>query len=317
MMAQAYMPPKKDKTQEAKSPPLTPQERARGINYAFGRPNSYPLFWLQRAAISSKAEHSPFSGELSGEMTHLSTDPQWVAEPFEIRIEGNFPSSNLNDLKIHGRFDHRNQNPTESVALSIGAYEVGPRLFSESPEVTFGILKAVGNLDLKASYAQGIVELKNHSLFKNISYQIESNQKEVKDILVGATNDIQVVTVDAKINGPWDTLSMAVTSNLGDAVEKAFRKQIQIRIEKAQRELREYVEKQIAGEKTRLEAELAKITGQVTSAVSQAQNQANQLKSQSEGNAQATQKNAEKKARQDLEKAGNKAMEDLKKRLKF
>ena len=315
---ESYMPPpKKASGESAVKPQLKPRERARGVNYAFGRPNSYPLFWLKLAKISSRAENSPFAGELEGSLSDLSSAPELVSRPTLLSVNGDFPGREIRNLKMEITFDHRTANPRQNLVLEIGAFAVGAAHFVQSDSVTFGMNKATGQLQVKGTLQEGQIELSTGTEFENIDYAISASHPEVASILKGVSQDLPAIRLQADIKGPWDDLSLHMQSNLGDAIVSGFRRQIQERVEKARQQLALFIEQRVTEERKKLQDQIQLLEQQLNLALQQAQSEANKAKDEVQTQAAKAQNQAQNAARQELENAGKKALEDLKKKFKF
>ena len=265
-MGRAYMPPKKTAEEKAaaKSEDFLPRPRGAGRNIRFPITKGYPLFWLQKAKISSEVSDSnEYSGNISGEITNISTSPSAIKDPARIHVLGDFPKQQIQGLDFDAMIDHRTDLPKETVDLKIASYPVGSQKLSNSNDVTFNIADSKGALALNAIQQQKNVTMKIKNDFSSVKYEVDAKSSLVKEILQGVANDVSQIYVQADAKGSWSDLGWHIKSNLGDAIVQAFKKQIDAKIQEAKAKIKLLVDEKIGAEKKKLEAEYQKIKGQV------------------------------------------------------
>lgn len=331
MKARDYMPPQKTAEEKAAFKAPIPRERHEGRNYKFGRPNSYPLFWLKNAAISSKATPgADWSGNLVGSLKNVTDDPPTLGRPTTAQFKGDFPKQELMGVDGLVTIDHVTDRPVEKLNLKVASYPVIGQKLVESPDVNLGFNQAQASTELNATLAGGEIDLSINGAFQkkgpgpNVdpsgggqvpsSFLVaEAKQPILNDILKGAFADIPRVTLNAAVKGPWDALRFNINSNLGSELQRAFDKQIQIKIAEARAKLQALVDEQVGKQKERLNAEYAKIKSQLDSVVKSKQDEINKFKNSIETAKNDALKNQSKR----LENEGKKALDQLKGKLKF
>ena len=122
--AREYMPPKKTPEQKAEFAKPKPRERSEGRTYKFGKPKAYPMFWLKKAAISSKESPDGPSGDITGELKNLTDDPPMLGLPTTLSFSGRFPHSQIEGVKGLVTIDHRTDEPVESLELTVASFPV-------------------------------------------------------------------------------------------------------------------------------------------------------------------------------------------------
>lgn len=312
--AREYMPPKKTAEQKAEYAAPKPHEREKGRNYKFGTPNSYPLFWLKKAAISSKVTPgAEWSGDLTGMIENVTDDPPVLGRPTTASFQGEFPKQNLSGIAGKLTIDHVTDVPVESLALKIGGFPVTGQQLSNSEDVKFGFESAHGGTNVDVQLKGGELAIKSASVFDNIAYNVDAKQPILADILKGAVKDVPKVTVDAAVTGSWSSLNFNIDSNLGSELAGAFGRQIQAKITEARAKLENLVNEQVGKERAKLQAEFDKAQGQVQAAIKSKEEEINKYKNQIE-QAKNEAINSQKKK---LEGEGQKALEGLKKKFGF
>ncbi len=351
-MGRKYMPTKK--AEGEKPPPLTPHERANGKNYRFGRPNSYPLFWLKRAQLTSKAENSPFGGEIDGVLKDATSDPVSLGRPTQITFKGDFPGQGIRQVNSQIILDHTKEEARDWFKVGVGSFPISGRSLVESPDVKFGFAKAAGATEVTGELKGGIVNLMSDTKFGQINYLVESPNRDVVDILKGVAQDIPLVTLTAGVQGPFTDLRWDIRSNLAGALQKAFEKQIQAKIEEAKKKLEAFVKGEIEKYRGQLQAEFDKVKGEIEREIAKVKGEAEKAKQMAEGRVQQARdtvgqeekrkveaklaeerkkaeaqtaeerRKAEAKAAEERKKAekkaqdeGQKALDELKKKIKF
>ena len=313
--ARQYIPPKKTTAQKAEdeSKKLKPEQRAKGKNYAFGRPHSYPLFWLQKAALSSKASDSEFSGNMKGELKNLTNDQDLAGAATTLSFQGDFPKQEF--FGVHGllTIDHRGDDPLESLDLGIDTIKVANKDLLKSNDVQIGFKSAEANSKFKIELKGENVNLASQTEFQKIDYNIAAKQSVLDDLLKKAFHDIPKVGVQASASGPWSALKFNIDTNVAHDLQSAFQKQIQAKISEAQAQLKALIDSKIGGERAKLMSQVSDEQNKIKGELGAKQAEIDKAKTQvTDGQSKAG--NTQKKAVEDL---GKKKLDDLKKQFGF
>lgn len=248
-LAREYMPPpKKDRQKDV----ITPRERQVGKNFKFRITKGYPLLWIQKANINSKASADGFSGSIGGEILNISDDPKSVAQPMEAKLSGEFPKSQMYDVLIHAVVDHRTANAKEFGTIKIGAFPIKDVKLSESKDVTYGFQNATGASTLKVELLDEGVSLNFDATFDKIAYLIDAKSAKVKEILTGISNGLGALTLSGSATGTWSNLNLDLNSNLGNKLQEALKAEVSKQVAELKLKLRAEVNKRIEGEKEKL-----------------------------------------------------------------
>jgi hypothetical protein len=100
----------------------------------------------------------------------------------------------------------------------------------------------------------------------------------VRDIVSGAINSVTSVNLNARVSGTWSHLDWDLSTNLGDELEKGFRKQIQVKIDEARARLRAMVDERIAIERKKLMDHYAEIEKSLKSQLAAKQAEVDKLR---------------------------------------
>lgn len=313
--ARTYMPPKKSAEEKAQFEPPKPHERVAGRNYKFGRPNSYPLFWLQKAEISSKAGASEWSGDLDGKLQDLTDDPPAIGKPTVLTFHGDFPKKDMNNVFGEALIDHTTDAPLERLTLQVGAFKVKGQELVNSPEVQLGFNDAVGGSKLKLELQQENVTLETDTSFDKINYMTGAKSKLVKEMLDNILKSVPTVTVAAAAKGPWSNLDFSFDTNLGRELQRGFEREIQAKISEARAKIRALIDEKIGAEKAKLQAQFKQIEAKLKGELAGKQGEVDSSKKQLEEAKAKALKDQGKK----LEAEGKKHLDKLikGKKLKF
>jgi len=314
-LSRQYMPSKKAKTEDSKPSraALKPPRRGEGVNYEFGKPNSYPHFWLQKAVISSKAGASPFGGNLEGQLLDFTTNPAMIGRPAVAFARGNFPNQQMSDVEGRVTFDHTGEIPSETVRATIGTYPVANQLFSESDDLKFGFNKANAGAGVTANFKGEQFAITFDTDYRQVDYRVEAQSKLLESTLRGIVKDIPAVKVQAKLTGTWDTIAFGIDSNLAGALQQGFSKQLQAKVAEARQKIDSLVQEKVGAQKAALTKQFddnrAKILGQVD----ERRKQAEAVQQQAQGKLTQAQNQANAAA----EAAKQKALGEARKKLPF
>ncbi len=317
-MVEKYMPPNLINKKNNETEIIQPHPREKGISYEFGRPNSYPLFWIKRTAISSQAGATPQSGNIRGEILDITSNQAVIGRPTVATINGNFPAMQIQDVLIKATLDNRKPESEVNFLMKVGSYPVEGKELVQSPDVQIAFKKASGSLDLKGS----LIALRNFSMdmetrFTNVDYQVAAKEPILADILKGVFAGIPVVNLTADAKGVLPDINMNLNSNLGPEIGKGLQKQIQAKIDEARKKIEAYVNEEIGKQKAQVEAQIAQARAQLDGEVKKAQAQLDKQKKDAEAKVDVAKKDAENQGKKKLEEEGKKAVDELKKKFGF
>ena len=315
VMAREYMPPKKtaeDKAQE-KSAQVAPQKRSGGRNFKFPKKKAYPLFWLQKASISSREGTSEFSGNVSGEIKNATTQPILLGKPMTVDIEGDFPKKGIMGFKTNIVVDHTTDSPYEKLETTIQEYPLGSQKLSDSQDVKLIINEAKGSMKLNGISRDEKIHFLVKNKFTDVKYDIDSKSGLVKDVLTNVTTGMPALLVSADASGPWDGLKWKIKSNLGNELSKGFKRELKAKVDEAKKKLNSFVNDKIKGKKDKLTGKFNNIKGGIDKQVNAKKKDLNKAKNQAKNNMNKKKKSSNKGVKKEAKKAEKK----LKKLLGF
>lgn len=326
-LARKYLPPNiLNKKSDPTDVQIQPRARASGISYEFGRPNSYPFFWLKKAALSSVANaENPYIGNLKGELTNVSSSQPLTGKPIAASLTGNFPALNISGIDVRLTVDHVRPPFKELFSAAIGAYPLEKKLFLSDNNAEVGFSKAQGKSAVEAKFQDDIFSIDLQNKYTNVDFIVSSPNKDLDTVLKDIFKEISFIDLNANGEGRFPNVPLSISSNLGPEIVKGLQKQIQAKIDEAREKIKKAVDEAVAKEKQKLEADLNKMKNQIDSEVKKVKAQADAAKKQAEKQVDDTKKQAESSAKKQAEDQvkkvlGNdadKKIEDLKKKFKF
>lgn len=318
-MADKYMPPNlKKKNKDEPDEEIQPHPRAKGVSYEFGRPNSYPLFWIKKMLVSSQAGSSPQAGNIEGSITDITSNQVLTGKPTVATLKGGFPTDEIKDFKLTLSLNNTKTLSEILFDLGVGSYPVNGRPVVQSPDVNLSFAKAAASLTAKGK----LIGLKDFSFnltnsLNQVKFDVQAQNPTVGEILKGIFDGIPVVNVNADISGTLPDFKADINSNLGPEIQKGFEKQVQKKIDEARAKIQAFVNDAVGKEKAKLEAEVAKFKSQLDGELKKVEAQLNAQKAQAEAKVNESKKRAEDQAKQSLQNEAQKAAEELKKKLGF
>ncbi|MCB0369822.1 MAG: TIGR03545 family protein [Bdellovibrionales bacterium] len=329
-----YAPPnltKKDSTKPEVE--IQPRPRENGTIYEFGRPNSYPLFWVKKTIITShfqnNANPAEAMGNIKGQITDITSNQALLGRPTIATIAGDFPAQKVSGLNAKLVIDNTQANSMITLGLQIAQFPIESKQLVDSEEVNIGFNKAQGSLIGKfelVNYTQATLNLKND--FSQIDYAVTAKNKDVEEILKNVFNQATTTNLLASGSGKLPSFDLNIQSNLGAKIQQAFEKQIQAKIDEARKKIqamvnaeiakqKELIEKQVNAFKSQTEGQIQKAQTEAESQKKLAESKINEARNDFNRRIEAERKKVENDSKKKLEEEAKKAAEELKKKLGF
>jgi uncharacterized protein (TIGR03545 family) len=304
-LAKEYIPEKKQEE------PLIPPPRKVGKNYEFPILKGYPLFWLKKAAISSKGTKDTYSGEITGSLTNVTSHPKMIKIPLKLAFDGDFPGLNIRG--VHGLItvDHTQAVAKQSADFSIKAFLIPEKLFVNSDKMKFGISNATGATQIKASLTNNEVDMRWESQILKPSYIVETHSKLAKEMLTNILNGIPTITINGSASGAFKNLNLNINSNLGDELGAGLKREVGAKVTEAKVKIEKMIDEKINGPKNQLMSQLGgnqNLIAQLKNVEGLYKNNEDKIKSEIE----KFKKNGQSKALDGLKDKGKKLFKGLK-----
>jgi uncharacterized protein (TIGR03545 family) len=245
-LAKEYLPEKKEKEE------VIPPKRSEGKSYQFPVTTGYPLFWLKKAAISSKGTADSYSGNVSGVLTDVTTHPKQIKKPVVLNLQGDFPSAKIMGVKAVLTADFTRDVGRQSALIQVNSFGVPEKMFVNDEKMKFGFLNAIGSSTITASLEAEKVNMTWVSALTQPKFLIETKNKLAHEILTNVVNGIPVINLNGTATGTFANLNMDIKSNLGTELAQGFSREIGAKLTEAQEKLTAMVDEKINQPKANL-----------------------------------------------------------------
>lgn len=246
-LAEQYLPEKK-KEEDV----VVPRKRSEGKNYQFPVTTGYPLFWLKRAAISSRGTAESYSGQVSGELTNVTTSPKQIGKPIVLDLRGDFPGVKVMGVKALITADFTQDEGQQSALLEVASFKVPEKLFVNSDKLKFGFMDADGSTTFSAKLRGKTIDVSWTSALNRPKFLVETSNKIAKEMLTNIVNGIPTITIDGQATGPFSSLSMSINSNLGTELSEGFKRELGAKVAQAQTKIQSLIDDKINRPKEQL-----------------------------------------------------------------
>ena len=247
-LAKQYIPEKKEKDV------VLPPKRAEGKNYDFPITTGYPLFWLKRAALSSKGTADSYTGKVSGELTNVTTSPKAIGKPIVLDMRGDFPGVKVMGVQALVTVDFTKAVGEQTALIKVGSFIVPEKMFVDDEKMKFGFQNAVGSSTVRIKMVQEEISMSWDSILNQPKFVIESKTKLAQEMLTNIMNSITAITINGSATGSFKNLDMHISSNLGDELGNGFKREIGNKIADAQNKIQSLVDDKIMKPKNDLMA---------------------------------------------------------------
>lgn len=263
-LAKAYIPERSQKS-DTEKPDFVPHPRGSGRTYKFPVTKGYPLVWLKKAEISSKSSENGFTGDFTGQLLNLTSDPQMINVPTIIELSGNAPKQELRDISIKIVLDYRGEQGHANMDLLVGSHPFPEQTFASGGEVDFSLLASQASLRTQASFTGSDLKARIDEVIKNPKFKTDARSPLVSDALKTATNKIKQLDMKITLEGNFSHQKIGIDSNLGTELASGLQQHLKLKLDQARDQLKKYLDGRIGGERARLTSEYTKIENSLNS----------------------------------------------------
>ncbi|NUM58949.1 MAG: TIGR03545 family protein [Bdellovibrionaceae bacterium] len=338
-----YAPPNLlKKNKEEPEIQIQPKPREKGVVYEFGKPNSYPLFWIKKTLVTSRFVMNsmtpdsslPLSsfhqmGNIKGEIENITSNQSLIGKPTIATLSGDFPAEEILGFKTQLTIDNTKKDSQIDLNLTVDSYPLSQKELINSEEIQLSFDKAKGSLKSQLhllNYKNLTLKVENE--FREIDYAVQAKNKDVESILKNVFSTAKTTNLIASGKGILPSVDLDIESDLGGKIQKGFEKEIQAKIDEARKKIKalvdaeiekqkEAIEKQVKIFKDQIQSEIQKLQVQAEGQKKLAENKTEEAKKDFERKAEAEKKKAENEAKKKVESELKKSAEDLKKKLGF
>lgn len=309
-VAKDYIPKKKAK-EESPQAAVVPPKRGQGVNVRYPITVGYPLFWLKKAMISSKSyKENPYSGDIQGELTNVTTAPAYIKKPAVLKVEGGFPYQNIDGIKAVLIADHTGDVAKESFDIKVASMPVTNIELSGSKDFGLDITEAKGVLNFNGKLQENRIQVLFENYLKEPKFHLEAKDKNVRNLMSKVFDSLPFVSINGSFSGQWGDLSMHIRSNLGDEITKGVKREIQAKVDEAKTQIEDYVKNRIGAQKAKVKDKVDSIKNGLEGKLEKQKKQVQSKVDEAKGQLKEGQNAQKKKSKEDLKKG-------LKKLFKF
>lgn len=261
-LAREYMPPKKDAAKK-QSEKLIPPTRGEGINYRFPITTGYPTWWLKKMALTSSGKGGDYSGELTGSLNDVSSDPHITKKPTTLKITGDFPRQNIMGIQLGVNLDHTKEPAKDQLSIKVASAPVKEIAFSKSEKLKVALGDGSARNEFDVNIVADSVNLAYAATIDSPNWIVESPKKEIKENITPILTSIKSVNLAAKAQGTWDDLKWSLRSNIGPEIAKGVKNQINAKVAEAKAKVEKIVKEKVEPQKEKIKKEIAKVQSEI------------------------------------------------------
>jgi len=255
--AKAYLPDRSEK-EKSGGPEFVPHPRGSGRTYKFPITTGYPLVWLKKAELSSKASPEGFTGDFSGKVMNITTDPNLIKLPASLDISGDAPKQDIRDIKLKLVLDYRDDKGNADLNLAIGSHPLPEQVFTSGGDVEFAMLPSQANLKATAQFTGSELRARIEETVKDPQFKTGAKSVLVAEALQSAAKRIKQLDMKIDLVGSFTHQKIGLDSNLGSELASGFQTHLKGKVDQARTKLKSFVDGRVAGEKSRLTGEYSK-----------------------------------------------------------
>lgn len=301
-LAKQYIPEKKEKEEE-----VIPKKRSEGKNYDFPITTGYPLFWLKRAALSSTGTAETYSGNVSGELTNVTTSPKQIKKPIVLDMRGDFPGVKVMGVQAKITADFTQAVGKQSALIQVKSFAAPEKMFVENDKLRFGFTEATGTSTITAQLIENNISMDWIAALNQPKFEVASKNKVATEMLTNIVNNIPTINIKGDVKGTFTKFDMNISSNLGDEIGTGFKRELSAKLTQAQDKIQALVDEKINKPKQQLMSQL----GGNTSNLNQLNN-IGELYKKNEGRIKEEIEKLKKGGTGDLKEKGKKLLKGIK-----
>ncbi len=277
-LGRSYLPPGLDPLRN----PGPKRLRMAGTTIAFPKLNAYPTFLLRQGKVGFQFGGDTTGGAFSAAVQGLTSEPALYGRPTVFTAQGSLKGTNPLTLQLGGLLNHVKAVPLDSVQASVGGL---PLPAFNLPGLPFRLDPGRGHATLQ--FALEGDRLRGHwgvastNLTSGLSDSARGKPLDKLQSLVGQVlGNVKSLTLDANISGTVSRPSIAISSNVGDALAGGIRQVLGEQVAKAEARVKEEVDKQISQGIAAAQQQVSAVTQDLGKKVGLQSDQINQVETE-------------------------------------
>ncbi len=321
-LAEKYLPPKYAKIVAGKKEEsevdtsIQPHPRTSGVTYEFPVKNGYPLFWIQKIAVSSKSNKQADYGDFSGSISNITSNQNQIGRPTTAKIEGDFNKLNFKGIELNAVLNNMEKQSIIEFNFTVNSYPLNNLQLLQSKDGSISIPVTDSKLTVGAKVV-GLKEfdVKLNNTFSDVKFAISSEDKTIDEILKSSLGSISKFDLQATAKGELQNLAIDIRSSLAGDLEKSFQSLLQNKINEANAQLQKSITLEVEKARAQLTSQVDSIKNQASGELKKVQSQIDEQKALAETKIAQAKKDTEDQAKKKLQGDAQKQLEEAKKKL--
>ena len=225
--------------------------RYEGRNYRFSDKYDLPGLWIKNIELSGTTQNDI---DLSGQVTHLSSNQQLAGEPVRIMLSGE--DENAVSLTVNGELNYLGEEPKESINVAYEGFTLSKARLSPSQLLPYELESGKGELVVSMDIIDRRINSEIDYRAHDISFDFAAAgapKNKVESLIrtaISSTDEISATALVDNVNGP---LRVRLRSNVDDLFLNTLRSTITAEVENAKRKIRSEVENRVNDKKQEVE----------------------------------------------------------------
>jgi uncharacterized protein (TIGR03545 family) len=263
--------------------------RRAGTTYEFPRERSYPQFLLERGEADLVVGGTNVaSGAYRAWVRGATSEPAVYGRPLRFAAERT-AQAGLRELAVGGSADRTGAVPRDSVAARVGGVSLPEvALNAVGARLVLGVGTVSLSLQRSGDALAGWWRLEADSVRwartgdSTPAAPRPGTREWAEDLVWRAVSALRHVTIEAQLSGAVTGPRFTLSSNVGDEVSASLRRALGAEIERAEREVRAEVDRQVDAQAAQARARLARLESGVQARVAGYQEQLGQAQAELE-----------------------------------
>jgi uncharacterized protein (TIGR03545 family) len=231
--------------------------RAEGTTFDFREGAEYPSFLLQEGNLGlTIAGDGPAAGDYTARVRGLTTSPAILGLPMEIEIERTESAQGPRSITLSAVLDHTSELLRDSVTLSLAGIglpdvelgAIGGSLELGQGDATLSVRRTGEQIEARLSWRSDQLSWIRQGAPVTMAADLTSlrgSPEWAQDLVWRTLAGVGSIELDMALSGTFQSPSLSVESNLGEAVAASFQRELGAEIQAAELRLRQEVDARI------------------------------------------------------------------------
>lgn len=238
--------------------------RLDGTTVEFPRLAEYPRFLLKQGDVDLTVG-GPVPGKLQATAGGITSQPALIGVPATVGIAGTLGAERQVGVQVAAMARHFGNNPKDSLAARLTGVSLPTIRF---PNLPFGVNPGASTLSASFSLAGDRLQGSWEVVSSRATWLADSarlkNASPVEGIIWRVISGLTTLRVRAELGGSIEHPTLAIRSNLDEAIAGQLRALVGAEVAKAERKAREAVDQLVAQQADAAQVRIAGLTAQVS-----------------------------------------------------